>query len=47
MAVPFFDEETEHLIDRIPVGEIYRYVSKAYDHITKGAYLGVEEGADN
>lgn len=44
MAVPIFDEETEQLIDRIPVGKIYRYVRKAYDHITKGAYFAIEVG---
>ncbi|WP_391207703.1 hypothetical protein [Psychrobacillus sp. L4] len=43
MVVPIFDEETEQLIDSIPGGEIYRYVRKAYDHITKGAYFSSEE----
>ena len=46
MAVPIFDEETEQIIARIPNGEIYRYVRKAYDHITKGDYFSVEETAD-
>lgn len=47
MAVPIFDEETEQIIDRIPAGEIYRYMRKAYDHITKGAYFAIEDGADD
>lgn len=47
MTVPIFDEETEQLIDRIPVGEIYRYVREAYDHITKCAYFATEEGTYN
>lgn len=39
MAVPIFAEETEQLIDRIPVGEIYRYI--------KGAYFAFEGGKDD